>query len=234
VPVTPGVGETCPEKVIPLCRYAKEAGADAVVMCSPYYYKLDQDMVRRHFEVVADAVDIPIVLYNIPMFTNPIAVDTVTALMRHPNIVGIKDSSGDAVYWMQVLGYAREIRPDFALMIGREESFYASLCAGASGAMVGIAGILPELTSALYDRFMAGDLEGAKKLQYIMLPVLRTLTAGPFPVCLKAGVEVRGLDCGCFKQPLTAEAEARYRASFPGVSVAVGKALGQMNEVLGR
>lgn len=230
--VTPGVGDTCPEKVIPLAKFAKEAGCSAVVICPPYYYTLDQQMIRRHYEVVAAAVDIPIMLYNIPMFTNPIAPETVAKLCEIPHVVGIKDSSADAIYMMQVMNQAKAVQPDFSYMMGREEVLFPALAAGAAGCMLGIPGFVPELPVGIYRSFQAGDWDRARKLQDLVPPLMRSFASSYFIGSYKAAHEARGFGMGPSRQPITPEQEKAYRLSIPVLREAIEGTLRKTKEIL--
>ncbi|MCK5526064.1 MAG: dihydrodipicolinate synthase family protein, partial [Candidatus Latescibacteria bacterium] len=113
VPITPGIGATCPNQSIELAEYAKQLRCDAVVLLAPYFFLNTQDIVEKYVEVVARAVDIPLILYNIPFFTNPILPDTVEKLCSLKNIVAMKDSSGNMINLLNNIDQARKVDSDF-------------------------------------------------------------------------------------------------------------------------
>ncbi|MCL5257022.1 MAG: dihydrodipicolinate synthase family protein [Chloroflexi bacterium] len=230
--VTPGACETCPEKVIPLAKFAKEAGCPAVVICPPYYYTLDQQMIRRHYETIAEAIDIPIMLYHIPMFTNPIAPETVAKLAGIPHIVGMKDSSGDAIYMAQAMNQAKAVQPDFAYMMGREEVFFPALAAGVSGGMLGIPGFIPELPVGIYRSFQAGDWNKARKLQNLVPPLMRAIGSSYFIGSYKNAHKTRGFDMGPSRQPISREQEAAYQSALPALQKFIEDTSRKVKEIL--
>jgi len=207
VAVTPGVSATCAEHSIKLARKAKELGCQGVVICPPYYYSISQENMEKHFELVADAVDIPVILYNIPLFATPISNAVVERLSRRSNIVGMKDSSGNMVELMHFMDKVRLAGSDMNFLVGREEILAPALTAGAKGCMTACAGIIPEIMVGIWDAHHAGDYAKANRLQTAMLPLVRAMFAAPFPVGFKAALEMRGFDMGPPKQPLSAAEE---------------------------
>ncbi len=129
----PGVGDSCAQNVISHARYAKEIGCQAAVVCGPYYLRPSQAVVRRHFETIAEAVDFPILLYNIPVFAAELTEETVEHLSHIPNVVGMKDSSGSAMYLANVLDRVRLASTSFSFLTGLEQIMYPSLAMGAKG-----------------------------------------------------------------------------------------------------
>jgi dihydrodipicolinate synthase/N-acetylneuraminate lyase len=207
VPVTPGVSSTCAEHSIKLALKAQEMGCQGVVVCPPYYYSISQENMEKHFELVADSVDIPVILYNIPLFATPISNDVVKRLSRRKNVVGMKDSSGNMVDFMHFMDKVRLAGSDMNFLVGREEILAPALSIGASGCMVGCGGIIPEIMVGIWDAFHAGDYAKANRIQIAMLPLVRAMFAAPFPVGFKAALELRGFDMGPPKQPLSAAEE---------------------------
>lgn len=211
--VTPGIGATCPRQSIALARHAKESGADAVVILAPYFFTNTQDIVEKYVEVVADAVDMPIVLYNIPFFTNPILPQTVERLAQRSNIVAIKDSSGNLVNLMNNIDLATSVRPDFHVLIGYEEGLFPALMAGAKGCMTATSGILPEIMLDIYNSYKRGDYQNAYERQRSIIKLIRLMKIPNFPQGFKWGMEARGFRMGPPQQPISeAHAPAAYRA----------------------
>jgi len=207
VAVTPGVSSTCAENSIKLARKAEALGCPGVVICPPYYYTISQENIEKHFEAVADAIHISVILYNIPLFAIPISNDVVKRLSRRVNIVGMKDSSGSMVEFMHYMDKARLAGSDMNFLTGREDMFAPVLTVGARGCMTGCSGIIPEIMVGIWDAYHAGDYGKANRLQFSILAFIRAMFAAPFPHGFKAALETRGFEMGPPKQPLSAAEE---------------------------
>jgi N-acetylneuraminate lyase/4-hydroxy-tetrahydrodipicolinate synthase len=211
VKITPGVGSSLPAESIFLAQKAKELGCDGVVVAPPYFYQLSQENIETYFETIADAVDIPNILYNIPLFTQPLSYDVVKRLSRHPNVVGMKDSSGSMVDFMHFMDKIKIAGEDINVLTGREETLFACLMVGGKGCMTATAGILPEIMVDLYAAWKQQNYEHAKVLQESILLILRTMFSLPFPLGFKLGMEMRGFKMGPPKQPLSDAERFNYR-----------------------
>lgn len=202
--VMPGVTSPNPKQSIALAKEAEKLGCDAVVMAPPYYLPLSQGMVEAHYREVAAAINIPIVLYNIPAFTTGISEKTMVHLCEVPNIVAMKDSTGSmerATHMVDMIHQAG--RSDtFSFMTGREDAMLPLLALGGVGSMTGAACIAPETMVGLYNAFQAGDYALAQKYQADVLPMIRAWQQLPLVVGLKTAMEVRGFDMGELMQPL--------------------------------
>jgi 4-hydroxy-tetrahydrodipicolinate synthase len=203
VRVCPGVGSSLPAEAIILAHKAKELGCDGVVVAPPYYYQLSQENIEKYFETIADAVDIPIILYNIPLFTQPLSYDLVKRLARRDNVVGMKDSSGSMVDFLHFMDKIRIIGEDLNIMTGREETLFPCLMVGGKGCMTATSGILPEIMIGIYEAWKAGEYEKAKELQFSVLLAVRAMFSLPFPLGFKVAMEMRGFAMGPPKQPLS-------------------------------
>ncbi len=203
VAVTPGVASTRPEDSIRLAKKAQEIGCEAVVIAPPYYYPISQDNMERHFEMVSDAIDLPLILYNIPLFAPPISYDVVKRLSRRKNIVAMKDSSGSMVDLLHYMDKIRLIGEDLSFLIGREDILFPALMVGAKGCMTATAGILPEIMVGIYNAWREGDYEKARELQFSILLLIRAMFSIPFPLGFKTALEVRGFKMGPPQQPLS-------------------------------
>jgi 4-hydroxy-tetrahydrodipicolinate synthase len=226
VPVTPGVGTSHPAHSIFLARRAKELGCGAVVIAPPHYYKISDEMVEKYYETIADAVDIPNILYNIPLFTQPLHYDVVKRLSRRPNIVGMKDSSGSMVDLIHFMDKIRLVGEQLTFLTGREDTFFPALMLGAKGCMTAMSGILPEVMVGIYRAWKAGDYDKARELQFSVLLLIRACFSLPFPLGFKIALEVRGFPMGPPKQPLS-EAE---RFQYLTVRSRIQKIMGPMLE----
>jgi 4-hydroxy-2-oxoglutarate aldolase len=169
--VIAGTGAEATRAVARMSRAVAEAGADAVLVRPPAYYRgrMDPETVRHHFEVVADSVPVPVILYNVPKF---VPVDITAGLLAelgsHPNIVGIKDSTGD----LKNLGALLDVAPtDCHVLVGAGSKLYAALEMGASGGIVGVGCVAPREAVDVYDRFTAGDVGPAGAIQGKLSPL---------------------------------------------------------------
>ena len=203
VPVTPGIASSRPKECIFLAQKAKEIGCEAVVVAPPYYYPISQDNMERHYEMISDAVDIPIILYNIPLFATPISYDVVKRLSRKKNVVAMKDSSGSMVDLLHYMDKIRLIGEDLTILTGREETLFPALMVGAKGCMTATAGILPEIMVGIYNAWRKEDYDKARELQFSILLLIREMFSVPFPLGFKTALEVRGFKMGPPQQPLS-------------------------------
>ena len=207
--VIPNVGSSHPKPSIELALEAKRLGCSGVLISPPYYYQLSPDMVEKYYEEIIDAIDMPVVLYNIPGFTQPLSYNVVKRLSQRKNVVGIKDSSGSMVDFMHFMDKVRLTGKDIAFMTGRGETLFASLMMGASGSITGIAAILPEYMVRIYNCWEQKNYERARELQFSILEVLRSTGTLPFPMGTKVGLEVRGFNMGPPRQPFSDNVKSR-------------------------
>ena len=193
VPIMAGCGANSTAEAIELTRFAHEVGADCHLQVVPYYNKPPQDGLIRHFEAIADAVALPVVLYNVPGRTVlDMVPETVAVLARHPNIVGIKDATGD----MHVVAQLRELcGPDFCLMSGDDFTLLPFLATGGDGVISVVSNPAPALLVALQNAFDAGKLDLARELHFRQLRLTRLLFAAPNPIAVKAALHLLGR-CG--------------------------------------
>jgi 4-hydroxy-tetrahydrodipicolinate synthase len=209
--VCPGVGSSLPAESIILAKKAKALGCDAVVVAPPYYFPLSQENIEKYFETIADAVDIPIILYNVPLFTQPLSYDVVKRLARRSNVVAMKDSSGSMVDFLHFMDKVRIIGEDIHILTGREETLFPCLLVGGKGCMTATSGILPEIMLGIYEAWRAGDYEKAKELQFSILLLVRAMFSLPIPLGFKVAMETRGFAMGPPKQPLSDAERFKYR-----------------------
>ena len=225
VPVTPGVGTSHPAHSIFLAQRAKELGCSAVVIAPPHFYKISDEMVEKYYETITDAVDIPIILYNIPLFTQPLHYDVVKRLSRRPNIVGMKDSSGSMVDLIHFMDKVRLVGEQLTFLTGREDTFFPALMLGAKGCMTAMSGILPEVMVGIYRAWKAGDYDKARELQFSVLLLIRACFSLPFPLGFKIALEVRGFPMGPPKQPLSEAEHFKYRTMRSRIQKVMGPML---------
>lgn len=205
VPILAGAAEANVQETIAACNAYGDMGVAAVAIVAPFYYKLSPEAVYQYFKEIADSARVPVTLYNIPLFASPIDVQTVTRLaMDCPQIVGIKDSSGDLPNMMRMMAAIRPQRPDFCFLTGWEAALAPMLIAGCDGGTNATSGIVPELTGAIYRAVRDGQWQQAIKLQYQLIPLFDAMiSCAEFPEGFRRGVKVRGWDMGISRQPLS-------------------------------
>lgn len=165
VPVYAGTGCISTKDTIKQSLMAKEVGADILSIITPSFAQASQDEIYEHYKAVAEAVDLPIVLYNIPARTgNAIAPATVEKLARIENIVGVKDSSGNFDNMLQYIEVTRDI-PGFAVLSGNDSLILWNLLAGGAGGVAGCANVYPKTMASIYNYFIEGNLDAARVAQ---------------------------------------------------------------------
>ncbi len=218
-----GAGAEATRTVVRRARHAASAGADAVLVVSPHYYSaaMTVDALLGHFRRVADESPIPVLLYNIPKYVGfALSPEIVTTLAAHPNIVGIKDSSGDREL---VAGYVGAQGDGFSVLTGSGTMYQASLAAGARGAILAVALFAPELSLAVFDAMARGDAAGALAVQSRLTPPAATIVGSMGVAGVKAALDVVGLRGGPVRPPLTPlgpSEMAKLRALLAGGALA--------------
>ncbi len=201
--VVAGVNEQSTAAAIEATRQAAGAGADAVLVITPYFYKsaMTQDVLRHFFEAVADASPLPVLAYNIPQNTGvTIAPSTLGELAAHPNLVGVKDSSGNQGALSDTL---RRAPADFIVLVGNAGILYPALAMGAAGGILAVACIAPDACVELYRAVAGGDHNRARELQHRLSPLASLVTAGLGVPGLKAAADLAGLAGGPPRAPLS-------------------------------
>ena len=190
VPVLAGSGSNSTSEAIDLTRHAKQAGADGVLMVSPYYNKPSQEGLFHHYKAVAEAVDIPIILYNVPSRTSSnILPQTVARLAGIDNIVGIKEATGDL---NQISDVIRLCPDDFAVLSGDDFTSMPTVLVGGTGVISVTSNVAPKDMSQMMDAALAGDLARAKQLHYRLFPLMQAMFYDTNPVPAKKSLELMG------------------------------------------
>jgi 4-hydroxy-tetrahydrodipicolinate synthase len=189
VPVMIGTGGTVLEEVIELTRYAQKAGADYAVAISPYYFKLDEASVYRYYAAIAEAADLPLLLYNFPDRT---AVDLSPQLVlklarEYSNIVGIKDTVDNISHTRKLIHTVKRELPEFAVFSGFDEYLIPNLTAGGNGLIGGLSNLAPQLLVRIYQAFCQDDLKTVALLQQQMNGLMAIYDVSqPFVTAIKA------------------------------------------------
>jgi 4-hydroxy-tetrahydrodipicolinate synthase len=212
VPVYGGTTAVSTRETIALTQMAEHVGVDAVSVLTPFFVSPDQQEVYDHFAAISRATSLPILLYNNPARTGvKLAPETVAQLAELENIVGIKDSSGDLSLTAE---YLRSTPDSFAVLMGRDTLILAALLYGCAGAIAATANVVPRLVVDIFERFQAGDLDGAKQAQERLAPLRHAFGWGTFPVVVKEAVDLLGLAAGPAHGPvgpMTEDARERLR-----------------------
>ncbi|SFE20794.1 4-hydroxy-tetrahydrodipicolinate synthase [Paenibacillus algorifonticola] len=201
VPVMVGSGGNSTREVIELSQAMEKLGVDALSVITPYFIPPTQEEAEEHYRKVAEAVSIPVVLYNIPSKTGfSLAPETVGRLAKMPNIVGIKDSSGDFSNIEQYIAHTRG--EHFSVIAGTDSLILKTLQAGGTGAVAATANLLPETVVAIYNSWKAGDYEKAQAAQQALQPLRDTFGLTSIPASLKKAVELSGIPVGPARAPI--------------------------------
>lgn len=203
--VIAGTGSNDTEHTVNLSRLAEQAGADALLVVTPYYNKATPGGLLEHYRAVAAGVRIPVIIYNVPSRTGvDIPVEVCQALAAVPNIAGIKEASSD----ISRVARLRAACPDsFAVWGGNDDQAAAVLSLGGSGVISVVSNLYPELMQALVSAGLDGDFDTATDLQLRLLPLIRALFREVNPIPVKAAMELLGWDCGRCRLPLTRATE---------------------------
>ena len=208
VPVIAGTGSNSTEEALRLTRHAYEAGADGVLMVSPYYNRPTQEGMYQHFKTIAENVPVPIVLYNVPSRTGAnILPETVLRLSRIPNIVGIKEASGSMKQIMDVIQLCDK---DFQILSGDDFIVLPLLALGGSGVISVVSNVVPADMAGMIDAFQEGELQKARELHYKMLPLMDSLFLETNPIPVKAALYMMGKIEYELRLPLCKMSDANY------------------------
>ena len=209
VPVIAGTGSNNTDEALDLSQQAADAGADALLLISPYYNKPEPEGMYEHYKAVADAVDIPQIVYNVPSRTGRnIEVDTAVRLADHDNIRGYKAASGDLNRVSEVIERTRD--QDFAVLSGDDGLTLPTLSVGGHGAISVVANVEPERACAMVGAALEDDYAFARAIHHELGPLTRQLFVETNPIPVKAAMEIRGHGSGRIRSPLT-ELSAEHR-----------------------
>jgi 4-hydroxy-tetrahydrodipicolinate synthase len=216
VPVYAGTGAETTREVVRLTKMAEREGVDGMSVITPYFVMPSQQEIFDHYRRIAESTSKPVLLYNNPATCGgvKIDVDTVARLAEVPNILGVKDSSGDL---QNTVEFIRVVPPRFSVMMGRDTLIFPALQFGARGAVPATGNIAPRLLVEIYEKFINGDLEGSKAAQLRLNPVRLALTLGTAPVGVKAALSLLGKGIGPCRSPvapLSPDKQEKMRAAL--------------------
>jgi len=207
VPVIAGTGSNNTGEALQFTKHAADAGVDGVLLISPYYNKPNPAGLLAHFKKIAEAVDIPMVLYNVPSRTGQdMPVDVITKLAKVENIAGIKEASGNVGKVSQIL--EQTIDDDFVVFSGEDGLTLPIISMGGSGVISVVANIVPDKMSGMVNAALRGDYETARKIHFEIAPLIRALFLETNPIPAKKAAELIGLASGHLRLPLAPMSDA--------------------------
>ena len=202
VPVIAGTGSNNTREALELSERAADAGADGLLLISPYYNKPEQRGLYEHYLTIADAVDLPQIVYNVPSRTGrTIEPDTVVELAEHPNVAGYKAAEGDL--WAIGEITERTAGTDFSVLSGDDAVTLPLLSIGGTGTISVVANVEPERTCAMVGAALSGDYDRARELHFELGPLMRHLFVETNPIPVKEAMEIRGYGPARMRPPLT-------------------------------
>jgi 4-hydroxy-tetrahydrodipicolinate synthase len=210
VPVLVGTGAETTREAVRLTHMAEREGADGVSVITPYYISPTQEEIASHYRAVALSTSLAVILYNNPAMAGGVSIrpDTVARLAELPNVLAIKDSSGDL---QNTNDYVRLTPERFAVLQGRDTIIYPSLACGARGAVPASANVAPALCVAVYEAFRAGDHARAREAQRALDPIRLSLQHGTAPCGVKTALALLGKSIGPCRSPVTPPARERQK-----------------------
>ena len=209
VPVIAGTGASGTDQAVEMTKYAKDVGASAALIVTPFYMKPADRGIYEHYYTIANAVDLPIILYNIPQCTGlSLPWQIVEDLAQIPNIVGVKDSSGQLSFILAVL---EKVRDKINVVCGHDEVVLAGLAAGCSGAILASANIIPDIWIQIYNHVKKGELQQARELQYKVQKIARIIAASG-AVGTKEALKMMKMKVGPVRKPLSVGGELTYES----------------------
>ena len=208
VPVIAGTGGNATSEALELHAFAKRAGATACLSVNPYYNKPSQEGLYRHFMTLADRVDLPIVLYNIPGRTGiTMSPQTVARLSQHPNIVAIKEATGSLDMASEIMSLC-----DITVLSGDDSLTLPLMSIGAKGIISVASNLLPKDVKAMTKLALAGNFAEAANIHHRLFPLIKTLFLDGNPVGIKHAMKLAGMDSGELRLPLWEASEATKKA----------------------
>ncbi|HWO96894.1 MAG TPA: 4-hydroxy-tetrahydrodipicolinate synthase [Bacillus sp. (in: firmicutes)] len=214
VPVVAGTGSNNTRSSIELTEKAEETGVDAIMLVAPYYNKPNQEGLYQHFKAVAESTSLPVMLYNVPgRAVTKIAAETIIRLSKLPNVVAVKEASGDLDAMTEIIANTDET---FALYSGDDALALPVLAIGGAGIVSVASHIIGNEMQDMIAKFEKGDIAQAAKAHQKLLPIMNAMFAAPSPTPVKTALQLKGLDVGPVRLPLVPLTE-QERAALTNV-----------------
>jgi 4-hydroxy-tetrahydrodipicolinate synthase len=203
-----GFASTC--RSVDLALYLKDLGVDAIIAIEPYFYHPAPDGIIKHYLAIAEAVDMPVMAYNIPQYSgNRLTPDIMDAFKRDGRIIGLKDSEGDPA---KLTEFIRRAPGDFSVMVGADALVSYGMCMGAKGMMVGSAAAAPGICVEMYRAAMEGDMKKTFGMQKKLEFIIKAMGIGNFPAAVKYMLTLQGLPGGYVRPPLESLSDTQKKA----------------------
>ena len=200
IPVIAGTGSNDTKKALKMSKYAEDVGANYLLLVSPYYNKTTKQGIIKHYEHIADNTSIPSIMYNVPSRTGlNIDTDAIIELSEHPNILGIKEASGDITKSIKIIS---ETHDDFLVFSGNDDIIVPMLSIGSSGVISVLSNIMPKETHDMCTYYEKGDIEKAKSLQLMLSDLISKLFIEVNPIPIKEAMNLLGFNVGNTRLPL--------------------------------
>ena len=200
VPVFAGVSDPSTENIVRFSADAKDAGVDGVIATPPYYYTTTNEALYKHFRLISEKVDLPLMIYNIPEWTHVfVPPEVVERLAEEKRIVGMKYTEYNL---LNLLRFITDVGDKIAIFTGSDAMAYTNLEFGGSGAIIGVANVAPKIAAKVFDGYRSGDFKSARDAQLKLLPLIQAIGVGKFPAGLKETMKLIGISVGNAKEPL--------------------------------
>ncbi len=200
VPAIVGTGSNCTAHAVELSKKAAAAGADALLVVTPYYNKCSQEGLKRHFFAIADSVELPIIMYNVPSRTGVnVKPETLGEIAKHKNIAGMKEASGDI---SQIAEMSRIAGGDLTMYSGNDDQIVPLMSLGGKGVISVLANVEPKGAHDIAAAFLAGDVKKAQELQLYYAPLISALFMDVNPIPAKTALNLMGFAAGPLRLPL--------------------------------
>ncbi len=208
IPVIAGTGSNCTETAVYLSKEAEQLGADGLLVVTPYYNKATQKGLKEHYSIIAKAVKIPIILYNIPGRTGGVNIlpETIVSLCEeNPNIVGVKDATDNFIQYAKLMALAKGKVDVYS---GNDNQIVPFLSLGAKGVISVLANIAPQQTHDICAKYFAGETAESARLQLEAIELIAALFSEVNPIPVKKAMNLMGMEAGVLRRPLTEMEEA--------------------------
>ena len=210
IPVIAGTGSNCTQSAIELSKEAEKSGVDGLLLVTPYYNKATQNGLKAHYKAIAKEVNVPIILYNVPSRTGTrLAPQTVVDLCHEvPNIVGVKDATGDISEVAELMSLAKGTVDVYS---GNDDQIVPVLSLGGKGVISVLSNILPKETHDMVASYLEGDVAKSCEMQLKYFDLVKALFCEVNPIPVKKALNLMGLEVGCLRLPLTEMEEANAK-----------------------
>lgn len=225
IKVIPGVSDVSLDNALDLCDYCYNCGADGVVVSAPYYYPYTQDYIKEFLLNVVNYSKLPVIIYNSPNFANEINFEALMELVEHPNVVAIKESSGDVKNLIKIMTTINDRKIDVNVLLGWEELLFTGLTYGATGCITSCGGIVPEILQKIIKCFSKQDYAGAASCEQSIIRIVQEISKYGFPYGYKMGVLARGLEFDICKSQKLDKLGLSLKSSVLGITNVIEKEL---------